>query len=118
MHKFLKSLFFAVLISLIYPYDFAKAQADKSFLLSNNQKNTFSVNESSTSNSYQLAVSSSSELKPSIRKIPNGYEILFSAKKSSRKDPFVGIANSRLSSKSTLVKNISVSRAPGQLKIK
>ena len=116
MHKFLKPLFFAVFISL-YSCNFIKAGDDKSYLLSNNEKNTFSLNESSTFNSYQLNVRSSSEIKPSIREIPNGYEIVFSAKKGSTKDPFIGISNTRLTSNSTLVENISVSRSPGQLKI-
>ena len=116
MHKFLKPLFFAVFISL-YSCNFIKAGDDKSYLLSNNEKNTFSLNESSTFNSYQLNVRSSSEIKPSIRQIPNGYEIVFSAKKGSTKDPFIGISNTRLTSNSTLVENISVSRSPGQLKI-
>ena len=65
-----------------------------------------------------MAIRFSAKVTPIVRKTNEGYELIFTSRASPKKDPFMGIVNDKLSSKSKLISDIQIERSPGKLKVR
>ena len=118
MQKLLRFIALSAFLSLLPSGTLAKSTSDYIALVANDGPRVFHLSESSTSNSYDLAIRFSAKVTPIVRKTNEGYELIFTSRASPKKDPFMGIVNDKLSSKSKLISDIQIERSPGKLKIR